>query len=821
MKKVLAILLLANITLAGCNTPAPNQPVNNPPKQPSQENVTAPATQTSAESKTKITIADLIKVQPAFADSNKFYKAPSTTPQIKETAGEPSSATNLDSMQKALRTELTKTQLEFLQKNKFLILDNYNDRENFCFNFNLLNKENYPTCRTDITYTPPNPPDFMVALFKTFGGDTTDFLRTPANAVYINSDIILHTYHVFLDRYFKKLEQKQLHPLLISIIEKLQNQTFGELKKADGEAKSSLQRAAGYLTLGKVLLETSAGAKPGYFESPEQETAWLDNDKNIDKTITAFYKNLDSYKKEFEPAYFESIRGELKNILDAKDVALSPMFALYNPKSPTDYTQFTPRSHYNENSVLRSYFRAMMLFGRQTFYFGSTEGMKDAAVLAMLIKDSKVENDWAKLSEVTDFLAGASDDITYKQFKESLAAALGASAKIGDIFASADNLAKIKTEAAKLPNPKILSEVVIDDNMGNLTKEDLLLGSKGLRLFGQKFTFDAWILNQMTAGSEKTEIKLPSTPTALFVAAGMGGDLTKELLPEWIKQNDTSLQSDQIWTKLTGIRTDLDTMKPQEWLGNISSGWLWTLAPLLQTYGEGYPAFMQAPLYRNKNLQTVLGSYTELKHDTLLYAKQSYAELGGGGDEAKKPPEIVKGFVEPDLEFWARIIALSKLTQDGLSSRGLLDEDVGYRMDGFIKNLEFYKDFAVKELTNEKISDEDYETLRTNFWQTADLIAPFNQEVIEEKDKKPALIADIHTDALKSQILYEATGNPLIMLTYVADQGTPRIVIGLTYRHFELTGPLDTRYNDEDWKKRVDDNQLPETPFYYKDLFVK
>jgi hypothetical protein len=325
----------------------------------------------------------------------------------------------------------------------------------------------------------------------------------------------------------------------------------------------------------------------------------------------------------------------------------------------------------------------------------------------------------------------------------------------------------------------------------------------------------------MTAGQEKTAIALPSTPTALFVAAAMGSDLTKDLLPEWIKQNDPTLQTDQIWTKLMGIKTDLSAMKPQEWLGNISSGWLWTLSPLLQTYGDGYPAFMQAPLYRNKNLQTVLGSYTELKHDTLLYAKQSYAELGGGGDEQKKPPEIVKGFVEPDLEFWARIIALSKLTQDGLTSRGLMDEDVGTRMDGFIQNLEFYRDFAEKELSNTKISDEDYETLRTNFWQTSDLIAPFNQEVIEEKDKKPALIADIHTDALKAQILYEATGNPMIMLTYVADQGTPRIVIGVTYRHFELTGPLDTRYNDEEWKQRVDDNKLPETPFYYQELFVK
>jgi hypothetical protein len=39
-----------------------------------------------------------------------------------------------------------------------------------------------------------------------------------------------------------------------------------------------------------------------------------------------------------------------------------------------------------------------------------------------------------------------------------------------------------------------------------------------------------------------------------------------------------------------------------------------------------------------------LGSYTELKHDTLLYVKQAYAEMGGGGagpcGRSIDPPEL-------------------------------------------------------------------------------------------------------------------------------------------------------------------------------------
>jgi hypothetical protein len=37
---------------------------------------------------------------------------------------------------------------------------------------------------------------------------------------------------------------------------------------------------------------------------------------------------------------------------------------------------------------------------------------------------------------------------------------------------------------------------------------------------------------------------------------------------------------------------------------------------------------MQDPLWKYKDLNTFQGNYTELKHDTLLYVKQAYAEMG-------------------------------------------------------------------------------------------------------------------------------------------------------------------------------------------------
>ena len=64
-----------------------------------------------------------------------------------------------------------------------------------------------------------------------------------------------------------------------------------------------------------------------------------------------------------------------------------------------------------------------------------------------------------------------------------------------------------------------MSDVVISPEVLGQTKAELLAGTKAFRIFGQRFTFDGWILGPCTAGEEKVAVRLPSTPTALFVPA--------------------------------------------------------------------------------------------------------------------------------------------------------------------------------------------------------------------------------------------------------------------------------------------------------------
>ena len=102
----------------------------------------------------------------------------------------------------------------------------------------------------------------------------------------------------------------------------------------------------------------------------------------------------------------------------------------------------------------------------------------------------------------------------------------------------------------------------------------------------------------------------------------------------------------------------------------MGGAWLKLLGTLTSSYERGYPLYMQDRLFPVKQVESFLGSYTELKHDTLLYAKQNYAEMGGGGDEGTPPP-VPKGFVEPNLPFWETLGRLVAYVEAGFRKYGV------------------------------------------------------------------------------------------------------------------------------------------------------
>jgi hypothetical protein len=156
--------------------------------------------------------------------------------------------------------------------------------------------------------------------------------------------------------------------------------------------------------------------------------------------------------------------------------------------------------------------------------------------------------------------------------------------------------------------------------------------------------------------------------------------------------------------------------KPEDyWKQNLYYNWLYNLKSLFDIKEVGnLPFFMTTNAWSVKSLNTAMASWSELRHNTILYAKQSeVAECGGEGTPLNIwLPEPPKGYVEPNIEFYNRMISLLQTTTSGLVARGIIDEPFEDISSEFMSMLQFLKNISEKQLKKQKITLQDYEQIQ-------------------------------------------------------------------------------------------------------------
>jgi hypothetical protein len=220
--------------------------------------------------------------------------------------------------------------------------------------------------------------------------------------------------------------------------------------------------------------------------------------------------------------------------------------------------------------------------------------------------------------------------------------------------------------------------------------------------------------------------------------------------------------------------------------------------------------------WTRKGLNTVLGSWTELKHDTILYAKQVMAEMGGG------PPETIKGYVEPEPEFYARVAALIGMTRDGLLARGLLEKPADesakseYNTLNDLYNLALdLKRISEKELQGQALTEDEYALiqyyggrLENITMSAADEDENGNKGDLNDQDA--ALVADVATGGpLANEALEEGTGRIMEIYVVVPVEGKLVLARGGIYSQYEFVQPTSDRLTDEQWREIVNSGKLP------------
>ncbi|WP_411678401.1 DUF3160 domain-containing protein [Caproicibacter sp.] len=597
--------------------------------------------------------------------------------------------------------------------------------------------------------------------------EKNSYLEIPS---FITADSVLQLYHIFYDFSLRNLE------------------------------KNSLFKAVDDLT--GSMLKKSVQIYKGV-QNPEVKAAAL---KNI-AYFAAAELGLGKALPQETPDEAKNLAEKEYSLIQAKQgYSQSAIFPF-----ELDYSQFEPRGHYTRNDDFKRYFTAMMWYGQAPFPLYKDKDQKERDVeqtlQALLVtyalfmeKDGTQDiTNWEEIYAPTSFYVGASDDLTIYDYRDLLRKVYGDQPNL-ETLSDGERLDALYQEAKTLPEPRIAAKY---------TQVNTPVG-KQLRLMGQRYLADSEMIQELVEPIQRP------IPSGLDVMGVLGSDRAYQI--------QLSKQENQ-WkgypAKFTSVRAQFSKLPEETWRSNLYYGWLWVLKGLTQPYGNGYPSFMTNRAWTDKSLNTALGSWSELRHDTILYGKQSGAEKGGGEE-----PKVL-GYVEPAVEVYDKLLWLTQYSRENLSARNLLtgeNEEGKNNMEGPVKYLEdllqFLRDCSVKELKGEQLTDDEYARLYDYGENMEEMTASFATdglrwfEIESETDKNMALVADFHTIAPnqfdQGGYLEAGVGPAHAIYVVVPIGGKLYLTRGAVFSYYEFES--DKRLTDEQWQKMLKENKAPAQP---------
>ncbi|MBE5823873.1 MAG: DUF3160 domain-containing protein [Butyrivibrio sp.] len=570
---------------------------------------------------------------------------------------------------------------------------------------------------------------------------------------FVTVDSLMHTYHLYFSYLLKSIEKESLaDQLKLVSAEMLARSTaqYESLKGTDFE-EAALRNVA-FFYVGAKLQDSSA-------------ESGIDDSSFAEVTDTEYNKIMEA--SAIEPCLLTGLNE--------------------------DYTQYKPRGYYEGDEALEAYFRAMMWYGRISFALESEEMVKSAVLMSCAL--SQDDADYNSLYDVTSFFAGVSDDFTYGEMVQVLDGAYGKVPDAEEVAGDEAAFGKV-VEALKKAQPPKINGIPVMENEENVIPS--------FRFMGQRFTIDAAIMQNLIyrAVEENPEGERRYLPDALDTAAALGSEEAFKILDE---QGDTKFKN--YTDNLAVMQETFDNSDMELWGASLYAGWLYTLRPLFEKRGEGYPWYMQNDEWNKKKLETFAGSYAELKHDTILYAKQVAAEMGGGDDEM--PDD--RGYVDPEPVIYSRFIDLAGKTSKGLEAAGMLSsaekDDLALLSDIAMRLLEI----SEKELKNEALSDDDYEFIRgyggnlEHFW--AEVNAADGLDLVHSYQAPCPVIADIATDP-NGTVLEVGSGKADTVFVVFPIDGELHVGSGSVYSFYQFTVPIDERMTDEEFRASLEGGYL-------------
>ena len=596
---------------------------------------------------------------------------------------------------------------------------------------------------------------------------------------FVTTDLYLQLFHLYFDCVLRDVEEKHLDSLMIVFSSQMEAEMKTLTSSQDAEVKAAAEFGQAWFAVASWLFShDKAPASAATLNVPE--------------------------------AYKKMVMEEITKAIDAEN-GYSDMLEYFPPEEMFGYSLFRPRGHYTRSKVCSRYFRGMMWL--QTAHFGTNKPskMKQIALIANVFNQQpKLRAIYNKVSEPITYLMGTPDNVTIIQVANQI-------------------------KEMGLPIEQLLSS---RKDMANLTKDIEEIAKRQMRIELKKTRGSKYVVDIMpqryqpdaealiATTDQDSPVSLRPCPKGLDWMAVMGLPGAERILIDELKET-------QRWT---GFPKALTTARKKAattpWDACVANQWMYTLQSLGDT-AQSLPYFMQSPQWQKKNLNTALASWAELKHDAILYAKQPMlAECGDGGPE----PPVVKGYVEPNVKFWEKAIALVTRMDKVLTTYNLQTEKAKAVYERIKEMAEFCRDISKKELNGGKITDEEYNQIEiigsTVENISLELVSEDNEMLqgwsdVVSTDKKVAVVADVFTASGENVaidnkcVLYEGVGPAYEIYVVVEIDGSLYLTRGAVLSYREFTRLIsDPRMTDEEWQEELKKSPTGGTPSWMKEIIA-
>jgi hypothetical protein len=519
-------------------------------------------------------------------------------------------------------------------------------------------------------------------------------------------------------------------------------------------------------------------------------------------------------------------------------------FVLFGRERLMDFSQFKPRGHYEKSDLLKWYFKAMTWCGRidlrvagghdATGTLSDPRELGAAVVLHDLLRRSGRFEQWRQFDALVQTFVGRTDSATFAHLDALLSAArIDTPAKITDEAALA------ALQADVLAGKFGLQDIRGDIYVSPLGSKEPIQMPRSFTLLGQRFALDSWVLAKLVYDDirwdgGKVQRRVPSGLDVAFAA--FGNDHAVPDLADRMENGPRKFRDRLNYQhNLAAVRNVIDRQTPAAWDETMYTCWLSALRELSRpTTDPMYPEAMRTRAWAMKELNTQLGSWAQLRHDTILYVKQSYT--------ATTLCEYPAGFVEPVPEFWGRMEAMAHRGSDLLRNtpfpeahRHLQDRQWRF-LRSFGAKVGVLKGMAAKHLARQELSPDERKVLEDFIqWGSGGSGMPptytgwypglfYGGRM--DSGKWDALVADVHTDVPDYTVgdpgcvLHQGVGNVDLLLIAV-DSGADRAVYaGPVLSHYEFELPGVGRVTDSEWRKRVNAGDLPPRPEWTRSYLV-